>query len=199
MNIAVLASGRGSNFEAIAKAVRNGYIKAKLKLLIVDKPKALARTRAKKFAVKDVFVDPKKHSSRRELDKAIIKVLKSEKIDLVVLAGYMRILSPYFVRSYKNKILNIHPSLLPRFRGKEAIERAFKSKAKLTGVSVHFVDNQVDHGPIILQAKIRIKKGMSLASLEKAIHQVEHKLYPKVIKLFIEGKLKIRGRSVKVS
>jgi phosphoribosylglycinamide formyltransferase-1 len=196
MNIAVLASGNGTNFEAIAKAVKKGYIKANLKLLIVDKEKAFARVRAKKFSVPDKFVSPKNYASRLNFDKAIVKILKKEKIDLVVLAGFMRVLTPYFVKSFKNKILNIHPALLPAFKGVNSIERAYKYGCKVTGVTVHFLDDKVDHGPIVLQAEVKITKNMTLAQLETKIHNLEHKLYPLAIRLCVEKKLKIRGRKV---
>ncbi len=196
VRIAVFASGRGTNFEAIAKAVRCGYIKAILKLLITDRENALARQRAKRFKVKDLFINPKDFSSRLDYEKAIIKILKKEKIDLVVLAGFMRILSPYFVREFKNRILNIHPALLPAFKGKEAIRRAFSYGCKVSGITVHFVDERVDHGPIILQEALKIKEGMSLEEFEEAMHNLEHKLYPWAIKLVVEKKIRLRGRHV---
>jgi phosphoribosylglycinamide formyltransferase-1 len=198
-NIAILASGKGTNFEAIAKAVKAGKLKANLKLLITDSENAFVRERAKKFKVKDIFVDPKKFKNRVDFDKEIAKILKKEKIDLVVLAGFMRVLSSYFVRKFKNKILNIHPALLPAFKGVNAIERAYNYGCKVTGVTIHFVDEKVDHGPIILQGVVKIKQGMSLEELEEKIHKLEHKLYPQVIRLFLEGKLKVRGRDVKIT
>lgn len=197
-NIAVLASGRGSNFEALAKAVKKGYIQAKIKLLICDKKEALVRKRAEKFKIKELFLDPKKFKSRLHFDKKLAEILSKEKINLVVLAGYMRILSPYFVRKFKNKILNIHPALLPSFKGTKAIERAFKYGCKVTGVTVHFVDEQVDHGPIILQEAVKIKKGMSLRKLEEIIHAREHKLYPLAVKLFVEKKIRLKKRQVRI-
>jgi len=198
MNIAILASGRGSNFAAIAKAAKSGYLKAEIKLLITDNRSAFVRKRAKKFKIKDVFLNPKDYSSSFKFDQAIIKVLKAEKINLVILAGYMRILSPQLVKSYKNKILNIHPAILPSFKGTHSIQRAYNYGCKLTGVTVHLVDDRIDHGPIILQEAVVIKKAMSLAALEKAIHSLEHKLYPQAIKLFIANKLKLAGRRVTI-
>ena len=200
INIAVLASGNGSNFEAIAKAVKSRKLKGvKIKLLITDKKEAFVRKRAAKFKINDVFINPKSYKSRVSFDKAIIKLLKKEKIHLIALAGYMRILSPHFVKAYKNKIINIHPALLPSFKGTDSIKRAYDYGCKITGVTVHFVDENVDHGPIILQEEIKIKKGLSLAKLEAKMHKIEHKLYPEAIKLFAQKKLKISGRHVKVS
>jgi phosphoribosylglycinamide formyltransferase-1 len=198
-NIAILASGRGTNFEAIAKAIKKGTLKANLKLLITDNKNAYVRERAKKFKVKDIFIDPKKFKNRVNFDKEIVKILKKEKIDLVILAGFMRILSRYFVKKFKNKILNIHPAILPAFKGVNAIERAYNYGCKITGVTIHFVDEKVDHGPIILQGVVKIEEGMSLEELEEKIHKLEHKLYPKAIKLFLEGRLKVRGRNVQVT
>ena len=194
MNIAVLASGNGSNFEAIVKAQKRGCFKAKIKLLLVDKIEAFARQRARRLGVREMFLDPKNYSSAYNFDRKVVQILKKEKIGLVVLAGYLRVLSSYFVKSYKNRILNIHPALLPSFKGTQSIERAFQYGCKITGVTVHFVDEKVDHGPIIFQEPVKIEKGMSLRGLEKKIHQLEHKLYPLAIKLFSEGKLKIKGR-----
>ncbi|MFH1504353.1 MAG: phosphoribosylglycinamide formyltransferase [Candidatus Omnitrophota bacterium] len=186
MNIAILASGNGTNLEALAKAAKKGYFKADIKLLITDKKEAFARIRAKKLGLKDIFINPKDFSSRLEFDKEIVKILKKEKTDLVTLAGYMRIISPYFVKIFKNKIINIHPALLPAFKGVRSIERALKHGSKITGVTVHFVDEKIDHGPIILQESLKIKKNETLKELEKRVHKLEHKLYPLAIKLIIE-------------
>lgn len=199
MNIAVLASGNGSNFEAIAKAVKKKYIKAKIKLLITDKRGAFVRKRARRFHIADMFINSKDFKSCLSFDKTIVKLLKKEKIDLVVLAGYMRILSPHFVRSFKNKIINIHPALLPAFKGVDSIKRAYDYGCKVTGVTVHFVDEKVDHGPIILQEAVTISKKDTLKTLEAKIHRLEHKLYPKAIRLYVEKKLKIKSRNVKIA
>ncbi|UCG35341.1 MAG: phosphoribosylglycinamide formyltransferase [Candidatus Omnitrophota bacterium] len=198
LNMAIFASGNGSNFEAIVKAVKRGYVKANLKILIVDKEKAYARKRAERLKVPHVFVDPKKYKSRASFDKAIINILNKEKIDIIALAGYMRILSNFFVRKYKNRMLNVHPAILPALRGVDAIKRAFNYGCQVTGVTVHFVDEKVDHGPVILQETVKISPQMTLASLEKKIHALEHKLYPLAIKLLTEKKLKIKGRQVKI-
>jgi len=199
MNIAVIASGRGTNFEAIVKATKYGKLKRiKVKLLITDKKDAYAIIRARKYQIKDLFVDPKRFKSRRDFDKEIISILKKEKIDLVVLAGFMRILTPYFIREFKNKILNIHPAILPAFKGIDAIERAFRYGVKVTGVTVHFIDEKVDHGPIILQKVLKVRENEPLEKLEERIHKLEHQLYPEAIRLFAEGKLKIKNRYVKI-
>ncbi len=199
MNIAVLASGSGSNFEAIARAVNRGYIKSRIKLLLTDKKNAFVRQRARKFNIKDIFVSPTRYPSRLAFDKVVVRILRKEKIDLVVLAGYMRILSPYFVRCFKNKILNIHPAILPAFKGTAAIEDAFSYGCRVTGVTVHFVDEKVDHGPIILQEAIKINQDMTAKTLEQRIHALEHKLYPLAVKLFTEKRLNIKKRHVQIA
>jgi len=191
VNLAVFASGRGSNFSAIARAVKNNQIKAKLKVLVCDKPLAPVVKRAQRAGVRVVLVSRKDFASRKDFESAVIQRLREYKIDLILLAGFMLLLSPDFVRRYRNRIMNIHPSLLPAFKGAQAIKDAFVSGADYTGVTVHFIDEQVDHGPVILQQKIKISRRDTLASLEKKIHSLEHKLYPQAIRLFIQGKLKL--------
>jgi len=194
MNLAIFASGRGSNFSAIVKAIKQKKIKAKLRILVCDQPQALVIKRAQILGVRVVLVKREDFPSRLDFEAAIIQRLKYYKIDLIVLAGFMRLLSPDFVKRYRNRVMNIHPSLLPAFKGAQAIRDAFDSGVDATGVTVHFIDEEVDHGPIILQQKIEIKGKDTLASLEKRIHLLEHKLYPQAIKLFISGKLKYLKR-----
>lgn len=189
-NIAILASGNGSNFHAIVQAQRKGKFCANIKLLITDKETAFVRRRAERLGIKDIFVNPQRFKTRQEFDKELVKILKKEKINLVILAGFMRILSPYFVNSFKNKILNIHPAILPAFKGANAIKKAFDCGVKFTGVTVHFVNEEVDAGPIIMQKPIKITETMTLKELEKKVHSLEHKLYPRAVKLFTEGEIK---------
>ena len=199
MNIAVLASGRGTNFGAIVRAVKKGAIKANLSLLLSDNPKAGAIGRARRAGVKVILVNREDFPAKKDFESRIIQHLREEKIDLIVLAGFMRILGPDIIGEYKNRIINIHPALLPSFKGAQAIKDAFDYGVKVTGVTVHFVDDLMDHGPIILQEALSIKEGDTLESLEAKIHKIEHKLYPEAIKLFVEDKLKIEGRAVRVS
>lgn len=198
MNLAVFASGRGTNFSAIARAVKKRKIKADLALLVCDNPQAPVIGKAKRAGVKVVLVKGEDFSSNEDFEKKIIQHLEENKIDLIILAGFMRILSTDFVQKYKDRIINIHPALLPSFKGAHGIKDAFDYGVKVTGVSVHFVDEKMDHGPIILQAALNIEEGDTLESLEKKIHKVEHKLYPQAVSLFVEGKLKIEGRKVKI-
>ncbi|MDD5729978.1 MAG: phosphoribosylglycinamide formyltransferase [Candidatus Omnitrophica bacterium] len=199
MNIAVFASGKGSNFSAIAKAVKNGEIKANLALLVCDNPRALALEKAKRAKIKTFLAERKDFSSKSGFESEIIRELTKEKIDLIVLAGFMRILSPDFVRRYKGRILNVHPALLPAFKGAQAIKDAYSYGVKATGVTVHFVDENIDSGPVILQGSVNIAENETLRSLEKKIHRLEHSLYPQAVKLFTEGNLKILGRKVRIS
>ncbi|MBN2483221.1 MAG: phosphoribosylglycinamide formyltransferase [Candidatus Omnitrophica bacterium] len=198
-NIAVLASGNGSNFEAIVGAIKRGYIKKTcVKLLITDKEKAYVRVRAERLGITQLYINPREYNTGGAFDKKLIQVLKKEKIGLVVLAGYMRILTPVFVKKFKNKVINIHPALLPAFKGARAIGDAYRYGVKITGVTVHFVDECIDHGPIIAQKPLPVKKGESLSGLERRIHRAEHTLYPLVIKKISEGKVKVRNRHVQV-
>ncbi len=195
MNIAVLASGRGSNFSAIARAVKKGKIKANLSLLVCDNPQAAVIAKAKRAKVKVALVKRESCKDKQDFENRIIKFLEEEKIDLIVLAGFMRILSSNFVQRFKNKIINIHPSLLPSFKGGHAIKDAFSYGVKVTGVTVHFVDELMDHGPIILQQAIEIEEDDTSDSLEEKIHKLEHRLYPRAIRLFIENKLEVNRPS----
>lgn len=197
MNIAVLASGNGSNLQAILDALKNKKIRGVLKVVFSDKEQAFALERARKAQVPCVaWKDPKAYATREAFDKAIIDLLKEEQIDLVVLAGYMRILSPVFVKAFKDHILNIHPALLPAFKGARAIEEALHYGAKVTGVTVHLVDEEVDHGPILAQEAVAIKPQDTLKTLTARIHKVEHKLYPQAIDVFTKGRFKVTGRVI---
>ena len=198
MNLSVFASGRGSNFLAIAKAVKSGRLKLKLALLVCDNPKASVLDKAKKLKIKAVLVNRRVFTNKSDFEAEIISLLKEHNIDLIAMAGYMRMLSPAFVRSYRNRIINVHPSILPSFKGAQGIKDAFYYGVRVTGVTVHFVDEQMDHGPIILQRAIEIKEVDTLKSLEEKIHKIEHKLYPEAIKLIVQGRVKISGRRVRI-
>ncbi|MFH1202147.1 MAG: phosphoribosylglycinamide formyltransferase [Candidatus Omnitrophota bacterium] len=198
MKIAIFASGRGTNLAAIIRAKKKGVIKSDISLVVSDDKKALALKRAARGGIKTVFIDPEKFTIKEDFENEITKALEAEAIDLIILAGFMRVLSPAFVGRFKDRILNIHPALLPSFKGAQGIKDAFDYGVKVTGVTVHFVDEKMDHGPIILQAAVKIEEADTLESLEAKIHKVEHKLYPLAIRLFEEGKLKAEGRKVKI-
>lgn len=181
MRIAVLASGNGTNFEAIAQAVQEKQIKAEIVLLFTDKKTAFALERAKKFEVPTATFSPKDFPSKADYEAALLALLEEKAVDLVVLAGYMRIIGATLLEAYPERILNIHPALLPSFPGMHGIEDAFKSGVDETGVTVHYVDSGVDTGPIIAQQTVKIAQEDTLESLEEKIHAVEHRLYPAVI------------------
>jgi phosphoribosylglycinamide formyltransferase-1 len=198
MNFAVFASGRGTNLQAIIRAVKKGKISASLALVVSDNKEAYALKRAKRAKIKTVVVEAKNFNSREGYDAELVKILEQENIDFIVLAGFMRIITSVLINKFRNKILNIHPALLPSFKGTHAIVDAFNYGVKFTGVTVHFVDEKMDHGPIILQGLVKIKEDETAETLEAQIHKIEHKIYPEAIGLFSEGKLKFEGRKVKI-
>jgi len=199
MNIAIFASGNGSNFQAIAEAIKKGRIKASLSLLVCDKPGAYVLDRAKKLGIEIFLAEKKNFTTKEDYEKAIIRELKRKNIGLIALAGYMKIVGPGILKEYKNKIINIHPALLPSFKGAHGIKDAFDYGVKVTGVTVHFVDEEMDHGPIIMQAALEIGAKDTVETLEKKIHKLEHKVYPEAVRLAAEGKLKIKGRKVEAN
>lgn len=199
MNIAVFVSGNGTNLQAIIDAVSRGDIKCDIKLVVSNNKDAYALTRAKKNGIETFVLDHKSFKSREEYDKEIIKQLERKKIDLVVLAGFMRLVSPYFLRKYQNRMINVHPALLPSFKGTHGIKDAFEYGVKVTGVTVHLVDEELDHGPIILQEAVPVKEDDTMETLEEKIHKIEHKLYPRAIGLFADGKIKVEGNKVKIT
>ena len=199
MNFAVLASGNGTNLQAVIKAVKNKQIKATLKVVLSDRPTAFALERARKAAVPVVVhLSPKDFASREDYDRAVVDLLKKEGVDFVVLAGFMRLLSPVFIEAYRDRILNIHPALLPAFKGAHAIKDALAYGVKVTGVTVHLVDEEVDHGPIIAQTAVEIKPQDTYDTLAERIHEAEHQLYPYAISLMVRGRIKVAGRVVRI-
>ena len=197
MNIGILVSGSGTNLQAIIDKVNSGYIKAKIALVISDKKEAYALKRARKAGIDTLFLDPKSFKSKEDFDKEIIKNLKGNNIELVVLAGYMRLLTSYFVREYRNKIINIHPALLPSFKGVNGVRDALNYGVKITGPTAHFVTEVVDSGPVIAQSIVEIKDNDTEDSLREKIHREEHRIYPEAIKDFVEGSLEVKGRIVR--
>lgn len=196
MNIAVLCSGSGTNLQAIIDKVKSGYISAKIAFVLSDKADAFALERARKSGIETIVLNSKNYKTREDFDKEVIKNLKKRDVGLVVLAGFMRLLSPHFIREYKNKIVNIHPALLPSFKGTHGIKDALDYGVKVTGATVHFVDEHLDNGPIILQSCVEVKSGDTEDTLLERVHREEHKIYPEAVKLFAEGRLKIEGRKV---
>ena len=183
--LAVFCSGYGSNFEAILGAIEKKQLDASVAVMVCDNPKAHALKRASRRGIPVCLVSPRFFKKRSDYEKFLVRVLKSQKIDLVVLAGFMRIFTPYFVRAFRGKMLNIHPSYLPAFKGAHAIRDVYESGAWSTGVTVHWVTEAVDAGPALLQTKVKILKTDTLAKLEARIHAVEHVLYPRAIQKLI--------------
>ena len=198
MNIAVFCSGNGTNLQAIIDSQKKGYIKAEIRLVVSDVPDCYALTMARNSGVKTLVVERKNFKTKKEFEAEILKALKREDIGLIALAGYMRMLSGEFIKAYENKILNIHPALLPSFKGTSGIRDAFLYGVKVTGPTVHFVTEDMDAGPIILQSAVKVTEDDTEETLAAAIHIEEHKIYPRAIQLFVEGKLKIEGRRVRI-
>jgi len=195
--LAVFASGNGTNLQAIIDNVRKRVLRgAAVVLVISDQKKAFALKRARRAGIPTLYADPKRFAGRSAYDACLVEALKKARVDYVVLAGFMRILSPGFIRAYKNRILNIHPALLPAFKGEEAIPRAHRYGVKVTGVTVHFVDDKMDHGPVILQEAVPVADADSVAQLEARIHLVEHRLYTQALQKLVDGRLRIKGRRV---
>jgi len=197
IRVGVLASGRGTNLQSIIDHSKSGRIDADVVVVISDKRDAYALERTRKHGIPAYFVDPK-GKSREEHEREIDKILREHNVDLVVGAGYMRILSPWFIRRWYGKIINIHPALLPSFKGTDGQGDALRYGVKITGCTTHFMDEEVDHGPIILQAAVIVKDDDTRESLAERILKVEHQLLPRTIQLFAEGRLKIEGRRVKI-
>jgi len=193
-----LASGRGSNFEAVAKKIRKGNISCDPVGLIVDIPDAKAILVAKSLHIPSFVVDFKNFVSKEEFHRALLEQVRSLNPDLIVTAGFMRILSKDFVREFRMKILNIHPSLLPAFPGIHSQRQAIEYGAKVSGCTVHFIDEGVDTGPILLQSIVKIEEGMTEEELSRKILKEEHKILPEAIQLFIQNKIQITGRKVRI-
>jgi phosphoribosylglycinamide formyltransferase-1 len=196
INIGVLASGRGTNLQAIIEAIKEGKVEGRISIVISDNRNAFALKRAKQNNIEIEYINFKSFKNREDYDKKIMECLKEKDIDLVVLAGYMRILSPYFIKMYKNRIMNIHPALLPSFPGLHAQRQAVEYGVKISGCTVHFVDEGVDSGPIILQKAVEVKDNDTEESLAERILKEEHQIYPRAIQLFSQGRLIIKGRKV---
>lgn len=197
IKVGVLASGRGTDLQSIIDASESGRIDADVVVVISDNRDAFALERARRHNISAYFVDPK-GKSREELDGEIDKILRKHEVDLVVGAGYMRILSSWFVKRWYGKLINIHPALLPSFKGTDGQGDALRYGVKITGCTTHFMDEKMDHGPIILQAAVKVKDNDTRDSLASRILEVEHQILPRTVQLFAEGRLKIEGRRVKI-
>ncbi len=199
LNIGVLASGRGSNFQSILDAVEAGYIrKAKVRVLITDQPGAFAIERAKKHQIECIVMSPKQFASKDVFFEKIADELKRRSIGLVVLAGFMRIAGKPLIDAFRNRIMNIHPALLPSFPGLHGQQQAHEYAVKISGCTVHFVDEGMDTGPIIIQAAVQVRDDDTEESLSARILKFEHRIYPEAIRLFSEGRIRVEGRKVEI-
>jgi phosphoribosylglycinamide formyltransferase-1 len=198
LNLGVLASGRGSNLQAIIDATREPGFPARVAVVASDRELAPALERARAAGVPGLFLDPKGSSDRAAYEAALGTALEAHGVGLVCLAGFMRILSAAFIRRFAGRILNIHPSLLPAFPGLHAQRQALEHGVRVAGATVHFIDEGVDTGPIVLQASVPVLAGDTEESLAARILVEEHRLYPAAIRLFAEGRLRIAGRHVVV-
>lgn len=196
--IAVFASGSGSNFQNIVDAVREGNIQAEVSLLVSNKPHSRVVERADQANIDSFVFNPKDYNDRSEYELEIVAELERREIDLIVLAGYMLLVTPVLVERYAGKMINIHPSLLPSFPGLNAIGQAFEYGVMLTGVTVHFVDGGMDSGAIIAQEAVAIEAEDTMASLESKIRNIETTLYPKVVSWFADGRVVLDGRKVTI-
>lgn len=194
--IAVLLSGRGSNFISIKKKIDEGGINGEIAVVISNKADAKGLEFAREQGLNAVFVNPKEFDGREAYDRELVRILRENGVELICLAGFMRIISPYFVSEFRNRILNIHPSLLPSFKGLDAQKQAFEYGVKFAGCTVHFVDEEMDHGSIILQAVVPVLQDDDDHSLSERILKEEHRIYPEAVALFCADRLKVEGRKV---
>lgn len=200
LRVAVLASGRGSNLQAIIDAIEAGQVQAQIVAVLSNKREAVALERARKHGLTDIFVDPKpfagRPDSREAYDRALLEILQQRDVELVLLAGYMKIVTAVLVNAYANRMMNIHPSLLPSFPGLDVQKKAIDWGCKLAGCTVHFVTEGVDEGPIIIQAAVPILDADTSETLAARILLQEHKIYPRAVQLFAEGRLHVDSRRV---
>jgi phosphoribosylglycinamide formyltransferase 1 len=193
VSVAVLASGSGTNLQAL---MAEPVVGPRIGLIVSDRPEAGALQRAAGHGIPAVHLDPREHASRKDHDAALVSLLRDRGVELVCLAGYMRILTSEVVRAFWGRMLNVHPSLLPAFPGAHAVRDALAWGVRVTGATVHFVDEEVDHGPIVLQEAVPVLEGDDEASLHGRIQQVEHRIYPAAARSLLEGRLRLEGRRV---
>ena len=197
--MAVFCSGVGSNLQAILDAIHARRLRARVALVISDRPGVRALARARRAGVPALYLSPADYPTRAAYERQLIRRCEAQGARLICLAGFMRILSPVFVRRYRGRILNIHPALLPAFPGGCAIGDALAWGAKVTGVTVHLVDEHVDHGPILLQEAVPIRGRDTEARLLARVHRVEHRLYPEAIRLMLSGRVQMIGRTLAIT
>jgi len=202
LRLGVLASGRGSNLQAIIDAIETGTLDARIVVVISNKREAPALDRARRHGITEIFLDPKPFSGRPDTreayDRALLDILQKYEAELVLLAGYMKIVTSVLVHAYPNRIMNIHPALLPAFPGLDVQKKALEHGVKISGCTVHFVTEGVDEGPIIVQAAVPVLESDTAEALSARILEQEHRLYPRAVQLYAEGKLQVEGRCVRI-
>lgn len=198
LNLGILASGRGSNFQSIIDEIEAGKINAKIKLLVVDNADAYAIERAKKHSIEFLYINPKYFSSKDDFFRKIADELKARGVELVVLAGFMRIVRKPLIDAFQNRIMNIHPALLPSFPGLHGQKQAADYGVRISGCTVHFVDEGMDTGSVIIQAAVPVSPDDTEDTLSARILKLEHKIFPEAIRLYAEGRVSVEGRVVKI-
>jgi len=196
--LGVLASGSGTNLEAIAQAIDDGDVPATVALVLSDNPDAFALERARRRGIETRVINLRDYEDRPAYDRAIVDALEKAGVDLVVLAGYMKLVAPGFIDAFSGRIMNIHPALLPSFPGEQGVKDALEHGVKVSGVTVHFVDKGLDTGPIIVQEAVPVEEDDDVETLHNRIHLAEYRAYPLAIRLFAQGRLLIEGRRVRV-
>jgi len=198
MRLGVLASGSGSNLQAILDGCANGSIPAQVAVVICNVPGAKALQRAEAARVPTVLLDHKQFGSRDDYDRAVVAELRRHRVELVCLAGFMRLIGAVLLTEFQNKILNIHPSLLPAFPGLHAVRQALAARVRVSGCTVHVIDQGTDSGPILIQAAVPVLDGDTEETLAARILRQEHRCYPRAIALWAEGRVQLDGRSVRI-
>jgi len=198
VNLGVLVSGSGSNLQSIIDNIEKGNLPARIRIIVSNNPGAFALERARKHGIPCAVIEHGGSGNREEYDRKLVDALKAHDVDLVVLAGFMRVLTPFFLRAFPMRVMNIHPALLPSFPGTHGQKKAFDYGVKFSGCTVHFADEGVDTGPIIIQAIVPVYDSDTEETLSQRILKEEHRIYPKAIRLYAEGKLQVEGRKVRV-
>ena len=199
LKLGVLISGNGSNLQSIIDHIEKGSLKATIKIVISNNPDAYGLTRAKKHGIPVVILKNGDFINKEDFDLELINILKNNSVDLVILAGFMRVLTPTFLKAFTQKIMNIHPALLPSFPGIHGQKQALEYGVKLSGCTVHFVDEGVDTGPIIIQSAVQVFDDDTEETLAARILKEEHRIYPQAIQFYTEGKIEIKGRRVRIN
>jgi len=198
LKLGVLISGNGSNLQSIIDHIEKGSLKAAIKIVISNNPDAYGITRAEKHGIPFLVLKNGDFKNKEDFDAELVKILKDNGVELVILAGFMRIITPAFLKAFSGKIMNIHPALLPSFPGLHGQKQAMEYGVKFSGCTVHFVDDGVDTGPIIIQSVVPVHDDDTEDTLAERILKEEHKIYPQAIQLFADGRLEINGRKVRI-